>query len=71
MPRVNTNRKGHFNIRRTRTNILSAESDYSPLGKKRMKIASELEQSDEPAFNEADIESELEKRRGGYVKNGQ
>jgi hypothetical protein len=70
MPQLNTNRTERFSIKRTKTNLLFTENGMSPLGKKLMKIASEIEHSDEPVYDEADIEKELEKRRGGYVKNG-
>lgn len=71
MPQINPNKPEKFNIRRTSLNVVSAETEGSPLGKKLMKIASEIENSNEAAFGEVDIEQELEKRRGGYVKNGQ
>jgi hypothetical protein len=34
-----------------------------------MKIAAEIEASDEPGMSEEDIERELEMRRGGYIRN--
>ncbi len=40
----------------------------SPLGRELFEIAKEIENSDEPAFDEADIEKELEKRHGGYFE---
>jgi hypothetical protein len=46
-----------------------AYEDMSPLGKTLHDIADEIEHSDEPAFNENDIEKELEERRGGHSHN--
>ena len=36
-----------------------------------VKIAREVEDSDEPALDEEDIEKELKKRRGGYAEDGE
>jgi hypothetical protein len=38
----------------------------SPLGRDLMSIVSDIEQSDEPAFDEQAVERELTTRRGGY-----
>lgn len=43
--------------------------DMSPLGKQLSNIAKEIEASDEPAFDEEEIEKELEERRGGHSHN--
>lgn len=43
----------------------------SPLGRELMKIAREIEESDEAAFDEEGIEKELAKRRGGYTEDGE
>lgn len=42
----------------------------SPIGKELWQLASEIEQSDEPALDEAAIERELQRRKGGYVEDG-
>jgi len=72
MPQTNLNKKDVFYVKPTQIKTVLSEKEMSPLGKKLMKIAKEIENSDEPAFSEADIERELEKRRGGYpIKIGE
>ncbi len=71
MPQTNVNTKDAFYVKPTQIKTVFSEKEMSPLGKKLMKIAKEIENSDEPAFDEADIERELEKRRGGFVRNGE
>ena len=70
MPQTNLKNKDIFYVRPTEIRTYSNEKDMSLLGRKLMKIAKEMENSDEPAFDEAGVEKELEKRRGGYVENG-
>jgi hypothetical protein len=43
--------------------------DMSPLGKELFLIARDVENSDESAYSEADIQSELLQRRGGFDRN--
>jgi vacuolar-type H+-ATPase subunit C/Vma6 len=71
MAQTNLNKKEVFYVKPTQIRTVLSEKEMSPLGKKLMKIAKEIENSDEPAFDEADIERELEKRRGGFVRNGE
>lgn len=71
MPQTNLNKKNAFHVRQTQIKPFPSEKEMSPLGRKLMKIAKEIENSDEPAFDEADIERELEKRRGGFVEDGE
>jgi hypothetical protein len=70
MQRPNKNQKEAFRIKQTQIKPFLTEKEISSLGKRLMKIAKEIENSDEPTFDETAIEKELEKRRGGYVKNG-
>ncbi|MEO6052216.1 MAG: hypothetical protein ABIP78_12925 [Pyrinomonadaceae bacterium] len=70
MPQTNLNKTEVFQIRQTKIKPFLSRREISPLGRKLMKIAKEIENSDEPAFGETDVERELEKRRGGYVENG-
>ena len=69
MPVSNLNRKVKFEVRRTNVKTWLTPETMSPLGRELFEIAKEIEESDEPAFDEADIERELEKRRGGSVRN--
>lgn len=71
MPTTNSNCQPEFEIRRTNVKTPLTPEATSPLGKELMKIAREIENSDEPAFDKIDVERELEKRRGGFVKNGE
>ena len=43
----------------------------SPLGRALMDIAAQVEQSDDPAFDEQAVENELKSRRGGYSEDGE
>ncbi len=71
MPQLNKNQKDAFRVRQTQIKPFLTEKEMSSLGRRLMKIAKEIENSDEPAFDEAAIEKELEKRRGGYsIENG-
>ncbi len=69
MPQLNKNKSERFIVKRTRTGQRLNDDEISPLGRKLMKIALEVELSDEFEFGEAEIESELQKRRGGYLTN--
>ncbi len=70
MPQSRPNKPVVFHVNRTRISDRSVGNDISPLGKKLMKIAHEIEHADGPALSEVEIEHELEKRRGGYTGNG-
>lgn len=71
MAQTNLNRKDVFYVKQTQINIVSSEQEMSPLGRKLMKIAKKIEESEEPALDETDVEKELEKRRGGFARNGE
>ncbi|MDT5122441.1 MAG: hypothetical protein QOC96_1923 [Acidobacteriota bacterium] len=60
-----------FPVRRTEIKTWLTEETMSPLGRELMKIAREVEASDEPALDEEDIEKELKRRRGGYANDGE
>jgi hypothetical protein len=47
---------------------LTAEQ-MSPMGRQLMKIAQEIEESDETAMDEREIEQELRRRQGGFCLN--
>lgn len=60
-----------FKVRRADVpSIPLTEAEMSPLGRKLMKIAAEIDASDDPPMSEADFERELEMRRMGYIRNG-
>ena len=67
MPPTKINRKLDFYVKPTHIKTVFSEKEMSPFGKKLMKIAREIEVSDEPGFDETDIERELAKRRGGFT----
>ena len=56
-------------VRRTHVKEWLTRDQMSPLGQELMDIATEIEQSDAPALDEAAIEQELRTRRGGYSKD--
>ena len=68
---ITPNQPTEFSVRRTVVKTWLTEETMSPLGRELMKIAREVEDSDEPALDEEDIEKELKKRRGGYAKDGE
>lgn len=41
----------------------------SPLGRELIDLAAEIERTDAPEFDEADVERELKIRRGGYSQD--
>jgi hypothetical protein len=53
-----------FPVRRTEIKTWLTEETMSPLDRELMRIAGEIEASDEPAFDKDDIEKELKRRRG-------
>jgi len=68
---ITPNQPTEFPVRRTEIKTWLTEETMSPLGRELMKIAREVEASDEPALDEADIEKELKRRRGGYADDGE
>ncbi len=56
-------------VRQTLVKEWLTRDQMSPLGQELMEIATEIEQSDATALDEAAIERELETRRGGYSKD--
>ena len=71
MAQTNLNKNDVFYVKQTQIKTVLSEKEMSPLGRKLMKIAKQIENSDEQAFDETDIEKELERRRGGFVRNGE
>ncbi len=66
MPASNLNRQLKFEVRRTNVKTWLTPELMSPLGRELFEIAKEIEESDEPAFDDDAIERELKRRRGGY-----
>ncbi len=56
-----------FEVRRAVLNTSTDPRDMSPLGRRLMKIAAEIDASDDPPMSEEDLERELRLRRGGYT----
>ncbi len=69
MPQLRNKKTETFTVRRARLNTSTDPRDWSPLGRRLMKIAAEIEASDEPGMSEADLEKELQMRRGGYIRD--
>lgn len=71
MPQNNRKLPKPFKVRRAKLpRVPLTEAEMSPLGRKLMKIAAEIEASDDLPMSEADFERELEMRRMGYIRNG-
>jgi len=66
MPQLKNKETETFTVRRAKLNTSTDPRDWSPLGRKLMKIAAEIEASDEPGLSEDDIERRLKMGRGGY-----
>jgi len=64
MPQPNYNQENGAHIRQTQIKSFLREEEVSLLGRKLNKVAREIEDSDEPAFNEAAVEKEMGIRRG-------
>jgi hypothetical protein len=64
------NQPADLPVRRTEVKTWLTEETMSPLGRELMRLADEIQASDEPALDEEDIEKELNKRRGGYAEDG-
>ncbi|QQS46549.1 MAG: hypothetical protein IPM66_22050 [Acidobacteriota bacterium] len=58
-------------VRRADVKTWLTYEEMSPLGRRLMDIAREVEASDEPAMSEADLERELARRRGGYAEDAE
>jgi hypothetical protein len=58
-------------VRRTEIKTWLTEETMSPLGRDLMKIAREIEASDDTALDENEIEQELKRRRGGDADDGE
>ena len=68
---ITPNQPAEFPVRRTEIKTWLTEETMSPLGRELMKIAREIEASDDLALDEEDVEKELKKRRGGYAEDGE
>ena len=66
MPQIKTRTPAKFTVRRAELNISPNGYKMSPMGEKLMKIAMEIESSDEPGLTEEDIERRIKMGRGGY-----
>ena len=58
-------------VRRTEIKTWLTEETMSPLGRELTRLAREIEESDEPALEEEDIEKELKRRSGGFGEDGE
>ena len=67
MPQRESTKVEPFVVRRTVLNTSNDPKDMSPLGRLLMKLAAEIDASDEPAMSEEDIERRLRLGRGGYT----
>lgn len=67
MPQLKNKKIETFKVRRAVLNTSTDPRDMSPLGRELMKIAAEIDASDDPAMSEEDLERELRLRRGGYT----
>lgn len=65
MSQINSDHHDYPSVRQTEIKTWLTDETMSPLGIELMRIAREIELSDEPALDEKSIESELQKRRGG------
>ncbi len=66
MPQLENMKTEHFTVRRTKLNQSNDPRDWSPLGRKLMKIVAEIDASDEPGMTHEDIEKRLKMGRGGF-----
>lgn len=71
MPEIRSKKNETFTVRRAELNISPNGYKMSPMGKKLMKIAMEIQNSDEPALTEEDIEQRLKMGRGGFDRDEQ
>lgn len=58
-------------VRPTTVKTWLTPEQMSPLGRELMAIAAEIESSDEAPMDEAALERELIRRRGGHSPNGE
>jgi hypothetical protein len=66
-PNVNVKQPAVLAVRPTYVNPGLTEETMSSLGRELLKLAREIEASDEAALDEAGIERELQRRRGGFT----
>lgn len=71
MPESNLDPQTNFEVRRTSIKTWLTPETMSPLGKELFEIAKEIEESDEPVFDEHEIEQELKRQRGGHDSDEQ
>lgn len=65
MPEVKDKTTEMFTVRRAKLNTSMDPRDWSPLGRELMKIAAEIEESDDVPMSEADLERRLHMGRCG------
>jgi hypothetical protein len=71
VPQPDQNLDQQTPIRPTEVKTWLTTETMSPLGRELMEIAAEIEESDEEAMDEDELERELIRRRGGYSPNGE
>lgn len=69
MPQLKNRNPELFTVRRAVLNTSTDPRDMSPLGRELMKLAAEIDASDDPAMSEEDFERELQIRRGGFIRD--
>ena len=70
-PNLNLEGTPDWPVRRTELKPRLADEALSPRGRELLRLAREIEQSDEPELDEAALEQELSRRRGGHTANVQ
>ena len=71
MAQINPNLHEPPPVQMTNVKTWLTLEEMSPLGRDLMKIAEEIDNSDETPMDEEAIERELLKRKGGFSNNGE
>jgi hypothetical protein len=69
MPQTSRNVDQETPVRPTEVKTWLTSETMSPLGRELMKIAAEIEASNEEPMNEETLEREMIRRRGGYSED--
>lgn len=69
MPQLKNRKIETFTVRRAKLNTSDDPRDWSPLGRELMRIAAEIEASDEPGMTQEEIEERIKMGRGGYSED--
>lgn len=71
MASTNQNLNERPPVQMTNVKTWLKKDNMSPLGRDLMRIAEEIDNSDEPPMDEEAIERELLKRKGGFSNHGE